>query len=480
MRNQLEWAIVVSGLSYCLVSCGGAAPPVETVETAAQRQDRLEERLVELANDGGLTLDPELAAAYERAAGPIAALQRGEFERAERLATQQLAAREGADADNPYLHLVAGASDVAIAFIPLWKHYNEFEIYFEALELALKLPREMRPQIARMAAEHATGEGSDSFEEINWVQLAESMARIRRGFAAADEHLARAEEAEGIQLLLCPECWHVDWNDDGVVDREDDIWRLSFDEDGVPIPEEAVEGSASVYRFDRGDIVWLRAMISFQSAAADLVRAYDWSDLPDLIHGSERVTLRLVDADLVRSARERIRAGLAHSGRSRTMYLAEDDDYLEFLASPDQESHPFPDQLSEAGFEAWPTALGELETIIGGDANVPIDALVYILSETAWESGAEQKAVALGAFFDQPSDIVLDLALVENLFESRRIDDLNAFLGIAVPERVVDAGPELGIFRLWTDSIEDLDRDRPNNREASSRYLVRRRVLFVN
>lgn len=474
--------VVLLGLFAC-PSRNRTAPPPSLEESY---EDNTQERLDEVVAGKGLDLSPELQAYYDNARVSIEALQRGEFAKALRLAEAQIAREaDGSGEDNPYLHLVAGSAEVAAAFVPLWKHYQQLRIYYFVVKVVLWLPADMqeeairlviREAVAAAGARAATGE-PDSFEKINWKQLAASGKMIRTGFDKADAHLLKARQALGIQLILCPSCWRVDWNDDGVIDPEDAFWEIEYDAKGAPIPSSVDSYLRNPsFRFDVGDVAWLRAMISFQRGIAEVIAAYDWTELPTLLHSdTQEITLRLIDAASLRSAKQYWIMGLRHSALSRALYLTETDDYLEWVANPSQKSQPFPETLSEAGYEGWKFALDEFEGILMGRGTLPLQPLVFVLSEQAWENDPEPMGINIKRLLDAPNDIVINRAALKQVADSRSLVDLRALLQIAFPDRIVPA--TAGVFDRWREAVTQAVRVRGS---SMGRHLMRRRFLWVN
>ncbi len=456
-------------LSAALVACGASQSPEPDVRPTMEEARAA--RIRALASSDALSISGELRSAHDRARPAIRELHEGRFQAALNAANASLPG----DPDNPYLHLVAGVADVALGFIPLWKHYERFEFFFDMIELAAEHPR----LAAAVAQEVDMSSDARAVAEINVEALRASRERIIRGFERADQHLAVAERAPEIELMLCPAAWLVDWNDDGVMDGDDAMWEISVDADGNRVRYDDYEAQMPLFRFDVGDIAWLRAMIAFQGGIASFIQGYDWSELDELARGKD-ATIRLLDAGRVQQARLSFLRAIEHSERARQAYLVETDDRLEWLAGPHQQHQSFPAPISAVGYEQWEESLRDLGIVLDGGDPLRTTPLVYVLSETAWTPG-ETMGVDVRKALDEPKDLVVDYELLIAA-AGRDVDDLNALLTRMFGDAYVPVDGSTGLFAPWIAAIDDLNTERARDRSGvvASRYVVRRRILFVN
>jgi hypothetical protein len=230
-----------------------------------------------------------------------------------------------------------------------------------------------------------------------WTDFAAALARVDAdlAIAAADPELA---------LELCLGCWTHDWNGSGEIDDGDRrLFQIELDRAGAELPADDPRRNPT-FRFDAGDVVWARAMVAFQRAVVELILAYRWDQLDRLMTPGEapRIVLELADPGRVRRARELIRAGLAHSDRSRELYLAETDDDREWVPNPRQTDHAVPLELDAAMYDAWAAITRDLRALVDGREGLPL----------AVAGGRDVRGLSgyldVGRLFDHPQDLVLD------------------------------------------------------------------------
>jgi hypothetical protein len=247
-----------------------------------------------------------------------------------------------------------------------------------------------------------------------------ALERTVQALTAANVDLAVAADDPEFSLELCMACWERDWNHSGEVDDSDRLlFQLEIDADGERLPEGDPRRTPT-FRFDVGDVYWARAMLSFQSAAVELLLAYRWSELDQLLVGlaSGRVSLVTIHLDhpeRVARARELILAGLKHADRSRQAYLAETDDDREWVPNPRQQSHPLPLPVDAALYEVWAGVLEDVERLLSGDEALSVAELAQ-LGDHRWQD-PPGGYLDIAAMLSRPKDIVLDLPALERKLE---------------------------------------------------------------
>jgi len=156
-----------------------------------------------------------------------------------------------------------------------------------------------------------------------------------RELAAVDGDLAIAEADPTFSIEVCLACWRYDWTGDKEINERDvHMLEIEYDVRGEELPE-GDPRRRPTFRLDHGDVIWARAMISFQRALVHLGKAYRWSALATLRGSDTRVIRVPLDrADDVKRAGELALVALDHAERSRAAYLAETDDDREWVLSP--------------------------------------------------------------------------------------------------------------------------------------------------
>lgn len=228
--------------------------------------------------------------------------------------------------------------------------------------------------------------------------LDDKLAAIDRDFAivAADPRFA---------MELCLACWQVDWNHDGAVDERDlELLAIDQDEHGKAL-DPADPRRKPTFRFDVGDALWARAMLSFQRAGLQLVLAYNWADA-EAEHGDGPTVIHLKEPARVQKAKALVLAGLELSDASRKAYLAETDDDREWVPNPSQKHHPIPLEVDAGLYRAWADIINDVRDLMASKTGVPLkeiagslDAKIYRITPDAY--------VDLGAMFDHPQDLTI-------------------------------------------------------------------------
>ncbi len=271
--------------------------------------------------------------------------------------------------------------------------------------------------------------GSPDYERAR-----EALDRAEGSLAEIDKDLAIAAADPGFVLELCPACWERDWNHDGRVDDGDKhILEVEFDRTGADLPD-GDSRRRPTYRFDVGDAIWARAMVSFQRGFINMVLAYSWADSTKLMAAffskPNQITIKLEDASRMAKARDLYLQALDYSDQCRAAYLAETDDDREWVPSPQQTNYGAPLPVDEALYQTWEGVVRDLRMLLQGKEGLQL-ALLAEFDENPWPR-APQGFVNIGKLFSQPIDINLDIATLENInFEN--IDEvekgLASFLG---------------------------------------------------
>jgi hypothetical protein len=232
--------------------------------------------------------------------------------------------------------------------------------------------------------------------------------------AIVDQDLARAAEFPDFAFDLCLACWKVDWNRNGEIDRRDEqLLEIEQDAEGKAIPEGDPRRKPT-FKFDHGDVLWARAMVSFQRAAANVVLAYDWSgmNVRALANARAAVVIKLAHPERMAQAKGLVLAGLDQADGARRAYLAETDDEREWVPNPRQKSHPLPLPVDDALYETWAQVVGDLKRIVRGEEGLSVAELAQ-LGDHTWKE-PPRGYLDLGGMLSQPKDIVIDLRAMKD------------------------------------------------------------------
>jgi hypothetical protein len=328
-------------------------------------------------------VSPSLSMRRDAAAPAVAALQRGRFDDAEKLARE----RTDGDAGNPYARLVG-------AVVRYKKSMHQLALDGRTLVF-----------------------GGLEAGTLNQKYLRATLEDAESELAAVEADLAIVAQQPGISMELCLACWEIDWNGNGRIDERDRmLFQIEQDADGNPIPEDDPRRKPT-FRFDDGDIAWARAFVSFERAALDVLLAYDWSDAVKLVgrrsERPERIVVRLIEPDRIAQARERILEGLAQSDAERLAYLAETDDDREWVPNPRQRNHPMPLQIDAALYDTWEGVVGDVRRLVEGDEGLFV-ADLFTLAEEPLKS-PPRGYLDIGRMLAHPKDIVLEVEQLERL-----------------------------------------------------------------
>lgn len=226
-----------------------------------------------------------------------------------------------------------------------------------------------------------------------------------------DRDLAVVAADPGFSLELCIACWKVDWNGNGRIDgRDNRMLELEFDGKGGSLDEDDPRRRPT-YRFDVGDALWGRAMISFQRAAVELVLAYRWSEL-DKLWGpddAQALTIKLIDPGRVKHARELLIAALGFSSQERAAYLAETDDDREWLPNPRQKSYAMPLEVDDGLYATWAQVISDVHRMLSSQEGVGFREVARLFADANDAEKVPDAFLDLGRMFREPTDIVIDL-----------------------------------------------------------------------
>jgi hypothetical protein len=223
---------------------------------------------------------------------------------------------------------------------------------------------------------------------------------------AIDRDLAVVAADPQFTLELCLACWQYDWNHDGRIDEHDQrLFQIERDDKGESLPPNDPRRQPT-FKFDVGDALWARAMLSFQRAGAELLLAYRWSDL-EKSGDSQTIVVPLLSADRVKRARALLLAGLDFSDKTRKAYLAETDDDREWVPNPHQHSHPVPLDADAKLYDTWEGVVGDVRRLVSGDEGISMRELGPLIStELAWV--VPDAYVDIGRMLDEPVDIRIE------------------------------------------------------------------------
>ncbi|MFT3770190.1 MAG: hypothetical protein QM820_32575 [Minicystis sp.] len=342
------------------------------------------------------------ASQHDTAAPAIAALRSGDFDKADQLARERMAA----DDRNPYPRLVRA--------ITRYKKSMQ--------QLAID------GRTVLIGGLEAGG--------INQRYLHTTFAEAESELAAVEADLAFVARHQGISLELCLACWEIDWNGNGRIDERDQrLFEIEQDARGEPLADDDPRRKPT-FRFDDGDVAWARAFVSFERAALDVALAYDWSDVGKLARRRrerpDQVVVKLVDRDRIEQARLRLLEGLNQSDACRRAYLAETDDDREWVPNPRQKSHPMPLPVDQSLYDTWEGVVGDVRALARGDEGLHIATLFEALGEGI--HNPPKGYLDVGRMLAHPKDIVLDLKVLGRL---KRDEDIEGAMSAAFGEYYV-------------------------------------------
>ncbi len=202
-----------------------------------------------------------------------------------------------------------------------------------------------------------------------------------------------------------------DWNRNGEIDERDrKLFELEYDGAGGELAA-GDPRRRSTYRFDVGDVLWARAMLSFQRGLV-VVLAYRWSELDKLFGDGDRqqpMVIKLVDPGRVRRAHNLFVSAIAFSGQEREAYLRETDDDREWVPNPRQKSYAMPLTVDAQLYDTWSKILGDLQRWLAGQEGVSLREAFALVDEDDAKM-LPDAYVDLGRMLRDPIDIVFDVS----------------------------------------------------------------------
>jgi hypothetical protein len=252
--------------------------------------------------------------------------------------------------------------------------------------------------------------------------------RFTEQLVRIDRDLAVAAADPSFSLDLCLACWEHDWNHTGEIDDGDrKLFEIEFDGRVASGDDEDDAGGElpagdprrrPTFRFDTGDADWARAMVNFQRAALEIILAYRWSEVGKLLafgnNEETKIVIRLEDAPRIQRARTLILDGLRYADRCRAAYLAETDDTREWVPNPRQHDHPIPLEVDAALYQTWADVTGDVRRLLESKERLSLRQLAA-LGDRDSSAYVPDAYLDLGAMLREPSDVTIDLGLLEQL-----------------------------------------------------------------
>ncbi len=379
--------VTAFALAILLPSCASTTPP-KTGNPATVAQSRA-----------------SAASAKAEAKEALTALQKGEFDAAEK-ATSALLSR---DETNPYGRLV------------------------RAVVRYKKTMHQMGLDLRTLAFAGSRGGG------LNERYLRFSLEQAEDELAAVDADLVVAEATPDLAVELCLACWEVDWNGNGRLDRFDRLlFQIEQDAADQTLPDEDPRRNPT-FRFDVGDVTWARAFVAFQRAAMDLVLAYDWKEVVAALEARRkdrpsRIVLRMHDPVRMAAARTLLLQGLDLADTCRLAYLAETDDDREWVPNPRQRNHPMPLPVDDTLYTTWEGIVRDVRKLVRGEEVLCMSEIGPLIDE---EGPTVHGCIDVGGILGEPRAIVIDF---EALKKFERKDDLDGMLSSLLGPHYVRTG----------------------------------------
>lgn len=252
---------------------------------------------------------------------------------------------------------------------------------------------------------------------FHYARVRQTIESAAASLSSVDADLAVAERADWLGIELCLACWEIDWNHNGEVDdRDRRLLELEEDAEGHEIAPEDPRRRPT-FRFDHGDVLWGRALVSFGRAALEIVLAYDWQQIGLTVFrfraGDRHVVFKLLEPKRILRAKALIEDGLAFSDRARLAYLAEADDDREWLPSPRQKSHPLPLPVDDALYETWRSVVADAKKLVAGKEGLSVADLAA-LAERKVEKPISGY-IDVGSMLATPKDLSFDINELKGL-----------------------------------------------------------------
>ncbi|MGI5862301.1 MAG: hypothetical protein ACOX6T_09615 [Myxococcales bacterium] len=337
---------------------------------------------------------PSLAQRREAAAGTLQALREARFEATAAEAGKVLEV----DAENPYARLAAAIARYRAA----------------AHQIATDIPTVF------LSGLHTRG--------VNDRYLRMALEQFEKDLGLVEDDLAVAAKFPDLALDLCIACWEVDWNRSGEVDDSDRrLLEIELDENGDELAPDDPRRRPT-YRFDHGDVLWARAIISFQRAIVDVLLAYRWDALnkvlPGLVLGmAPTITLELAHPERIAAAREALLRGLDFADAARRSYLAESDDEREWVPNPRQKDYPMPLVVDEALYQTWELVVADLRKLLSGQEGLGAADMLQLADPSESEE-MPKGYLDIGGMLARPKNIVLDLGQLMRDLDGERAEPL--------------------------------------------------------
>jgi hypothetical protein len=293
-------------------------------------------------------------------------------------------------------------------------------------------------------------EGGDAARIDRDIRAA--LAAFDRELVKVDADLAIAEADPTFAIEVCLACWRYDWTGDKEINERDErMLEIEYDSRGAEL-EENDPRRRPTFRLDHGDVIWARAMISFQRMLVHLGMAYRWSALASLRGDLQVLRIPLDSADEVKRAGELALAALDHAERCRQAYLAETDDDREWVPNPTQKNHPVPLEVDAALYETWGGALSDLRGLVRGETGLPLGELVALVPE--YHGPTNLGYVDVGRVFSAPRDVVIDVRGIDDLEKAKDNPgpQLKSFFG-GLWRETMKPSPIVGRMRAARDSL---------------------------
>jgi hypothetical protein len=266
-------------------------------------------------------------------------------------------------------------------------------------------------------------ESLESGNDLDHQRARQALEKTEASLAEIDKDLAVVAADPNFALELCLACWERDWNHNGRIDDGDKhLLEIEFDRSGESLPDGDARRRPT-YRFDVGDAIWARAMLSFQRGLINMVLAYSWAEANTLMRsffGSPPlIRIKLDDKKRMHTARDLFLQALDYSDQCRAAYLAETDNDREWVPSPRQTSYAAPLPVDEALYKTWEGVVRDLRMMLLGKEGLPL-ALIAEIDRNNWPR-APAGFVNIGKIFSEPSDINLDIASLNRI----NFEDIN-------------------------------------------------------
>ena len=319
------------------------------------------------------------------AAQAIAALQKGDFELARRAVNDVLMK----DKDNHYARLVSAVVN-----------------YKDAMH-----------QLALLVY-------SREYKDSDLPRL---LKKSEEGLRLVDVDLEKAAHPD-IELELCMACWQYDWNHNGRIDdRDQKLFEIEVDAQGAEIPEGDPRRKPT-FHFDEGDVLWARAMVSFQRAVLDILLAYDLNSLfkpnqPQPSNPSIWLQIHLIEPQRIAQARARILEGQDYAEKARRLYLAETDDDREWVPNPKQKNHPLPLPVDQQLYDTWQRILQDVQKLVKGNEGLSV-AEIAQLGDHKWQT-PPKGFINISKMLDKPKDIIIGNEAVEHILAANHSNEEN-------------------------------------------------------